>query len=125
MSERDKQLSKSWLGEILLAGKPLNPLSIGRMQKLELMGNKFFCEESTQNDLRGMTEIVFAMASDKATFLDFCRKSESERANALADFSLEHEEELENVISEVAIAVSRIEVAKMESASEGKETRHV
>jgi len=125
MSERDKQLSKSWLGEILLAEKPLNPLSIGRMQKLELMGNKFFCDESTQNDLRAMTEIVFAMASDKSAFLDFCRMSESERANTLADFSLEHEEELENVIAEVATAVSRIEVAKMESASEGKETRHV
>ena len=125
MSERDKQLSKSWLGEILLAGKPLKQLSIGRMQKLELIGNKYFDESSTQNDFRAMTEIVFSMTCDAMAFAEYCRQSASERANTLADFALLHEDDLENVIEQVAESVARIGIAKMESASEGKETRHV
>jgi hypothetical protein len=125
MSERDKQLSKSWLGEILLAGKPLKQLSIGRMQKLELVGNKYFDDSSAQNDFRAMTEIVFSMSCDAVTFGEYCRFSETERAEMLANFALLHEDELETVIEQVAESVARIGMAKMESASEGKETRHV
>lgn len=125
MSERDKQLSKSWLGEILLAEKPLKQLSIGRMQKLELVGNKYFDNTSEQNDFRAMTEIVFSMSCDASAFAEYCRQSEPERANTLADFALQNEDELEFVIEQVAESVARIGMAKMESASEGKEIRHV
>jgi hypothetical protein len=125
MSERDKQLSKSWLGEILLAEKPLKQLSIGRMQKLELVGNKYFDNTSEQNDFRAMTEIVFSMSIDALEFGEYCKTNESQRAETLANFALLHEDELESVIEKVAESVSRIGIAKMESSSEGKETRHV
>ena len=125
MSERDKQLSKSWLGEILLAGKPLKPLSIGKMQKLELIGNVHFDAASTQSDINGAVEIVYAMTISSESLKEYCRLPEKERKEVLADFALDNEDELESVMEQVNESVKRIEIAKMESASEGKETRHV
>lgn len=124
MSARDNKLTESWLGEITLAGKPLQHLSFGRIQKLKLLGNDCFNDSENKDEITAITEVVFAMTLSKDDFKDYCRKKESERHAILSDFAVDNEDELESVILQVMEAVSRIGMARMESAATGKETRH-
>lgn len=125
MSERDKKLKSAWLGEIYLMGKPLKQLSFGRMELLETLGNKFFSDESDQSEMLGMSEIVYAMTLTKDDFLSYVNKEKSERSKIVREFSIVAEDELQDVIEQVAEKASAQKYAAMESNTLGKEIRHV
>jgi hypothetical protein len=125
MNARETKLAGAWLGEIMLGDKPLKPLSLGRLQKLELMKNRCFVDNSSQSEIEAMVEVIYVMAHEAPEVVAYSRKTQSERSDVLSDFAIIHEAEIESVIAQVLESVSRIEAAKMEGTSSGKETRHV
>ena len=125
MNARDEELSKAWLGEIIFAGKPLKSLSMGRIQKLQLMKNRCFADNEAQSELEAMIEVIYIMAHESTEIIEYSRRPKAERSEILADFAIIHEDEIESVIHKVLASVQRLETAKMESAKSGKEIRHV
>jgi hypothetical protein len=124
MNARETKLAGAWLEEIMLGDKPLKPLSLGRLQKLELMKNRCFVENSSQSEIEAMIEVIYVMAHEAPEVVAYSRKTPSERSDVLSDFAIIHEAEIESVIAQVLDAVSRIDAAKMEGTGSGKEMRH-
>lgn len=125
MNARDEKLAGLWIGEIILDGKPLKPLSIGRIQKLQMMKNRCFVEDSEQSEIEAMIEVIYVMAHEAQEVIAYGRKTPQERSEILSDFSILHENEIHEVIAKVLQEVATIEAAKMESMKSGKEMRHV
>lgn len=124
MNARETKLAGAWLEEIMLGEKPLKPLSLGRLQKLELMKNRCFVDNPSQSEIEAMIEVIYVMVHEATDIVAYSRKTPSERSDVLSDFAIIHEAEIESVIAQVLDAVSRIDAAKMEGTSSGKEMRH-
>lgn len=125
MSERENILDGAWIESAIIGGKKLQPLSYGRIKKLQKIGNACFSDDTTeQDDLSAVIEIIYAMTLDPQAVIDYAEKPKNERDDLLTDFALLHESELTDLIEKILASIKRIGVAKMETQTMGKDHRH-
>lgn len=125
MSERENILDGAWIESITIGGKKLQPISYGRIKKLQKIGNACFCNDDTdQDDLSAVIEIIYVMTLEPQEVMRYAEKLKNDRDDVLTDFALLHESELTTIIEKILETIKRCGVAKMESQTMGKDHRH-
>ena len=118
---RKNLLDLAWTGAPLtIAGNEIC-LSHGRRALLASWGNSLFDSKNTdQNQSDAMGEIVMVCSATKNRLMEIRGMTDSQRKQAVVEFMLDNEDELDAVFEGVADRLQAIAAANVEPATPGK-----
>jgi hypothetical protein len=124
--KRDDILSRAWTGEPLMLGGREITLTPVRYALLEYWKNSLFRpDESTQNAIAAMGELILVCYCEKSEIKELQRMSPEERHEKVMDFILLHEDEFTSVSSGIQKRLEALQASAVESEAKGKEEAQV
>ena len=119
--KRDDILSRAWTGEPLTLGGRQLTLSPVRYALLEYWRNSLFQPQNTaQNAISAMGELVLVCYCDRSEIKELQKMGDEERADAVLNFMLAHEDEWSGVTEGIQKRLEAIQASMVESEASGK-----